>query len=265
MNKYRTGDIARLLSMTNEGVRFMEKEGIISSVRDETNGYRYYDYDQFVRLKRARSYRTMGYSLAEAKKMTQNLAENEVEEALMQKLEELAQKEKEIKKFQFIIQEQYNSFLLAKNHIIDVQMNPEFIALETKRNGSAYSSPFLSGNEWNKYVSSWVLCMPTVKMFAWYSEEDPERKGMVITFDDFQKSGLTSIDDLVHFPASRCVHGAVEAPVFEVPDFQPFYSWADENHFILSDKKYCIMQMTYQTSSGRTMCVHEVFIPIIEC
>ena len=38
--KFSTGELARMLGLTNEGVRYMERMGIVRAHRDKENGYR---------------------------------------------------------------------------------------------------------------------------------------------------------------------------------------------------------------------------------
>lgn len=63
--RYRTGDIAKLMGMTNMGVLYLEKRGIIRPCRQE-NGYRFYDPEDITKLGMIRSYEWLGFSLEEA-------------------------------------------------------------------------------------------------------------------------------------------------------------------------------------------------------
>ena len=50
--KYRTGEMAEFFGMTKEGIRFLERKGMIVSKRDERNGYRYFSRSEVSLLKR---------------------------------------------------------------------------------------------------------------------------------------------------------------------------------------------------------------------
>ena len=59
--KYRTGEMAEFFGMTKEGIRFLERKGMIVSKRDERNGYRYFSRSEVSLLKHLRSYCAMGF------------------------------------------------------------------------------------------------------------------------------------------------------------------------------------------------------------
>ena len=59
-------DLMRRFDITRDTVKYYEKKGLISSVRDK-NGYRQYDWIMVKRLERIQAFRSMGYSLDEIK------------------------------------------------------------------------------------------------------------------------------------------------------------------------------------------------------
>ena len=64
---YRIGEVAELFGLTKEGIRYLEKEGIITARRNEANGYRYYDRNAVSMLKDVRVYQKLGFSLEEVR------------------------------------------------------------------------------------------------------------------------------------------------------------------------------------------------------
>lgn len=67
--RYRIGEVADFFGLTKEGVRYYERKGLLTSIRDEQTGYRYYEREQITHLKRIRLYESMGFSLDEAWEM----------------------------------------------------------------------------------------------------------------------------------------------------------------------------------------------------
>ena len=49
--RYRIGELAYFFGMTKEGVRYLERQGIVCSERDEKNGYRYFSRTEISRFK----------------------------------------------------------------------------------------------------------------------------------------------------------------------------------------------------------------------
>ena len=70
--KYRIGEIAKMLGVSAEAVRYFEKIGLIHPTRDEESGYRLYEVGEHNILMRARGYSRFGFTLAEAAELIAN-------------------------------------------------------------------------------------------------------------------------------------------------------------------------------------------------
>ena len=67
---YKIGEVAKLLGISSETVRYYEREGVIQSQKiDQESGYRYYEALDINALMRVRMYRNYGFTLQEAKQM----------------------------------------------------------------------------------------------------------------------------------------------------------------------------------------------------
>ena len=64
-HQYRIGEIAELFGITKEGIRYLERKGLIHSVRNDDNGYRFFDRTSVATLKTIRTYERLGLSLNE--------------------------------------------------------------------------------------------------------------------------------------------------------------------------------------------------------
>ena len=67
--KYRIGEMAEFFGLTKEAIRYYERKGIVTSIRDERTGYRYYERDEITTLKQIRTYESLGFSLDDAQAM----------------------------------------------------------------------------------------------------------------------------------------------------------------------------------------------------
>lgn len=63
--KYKIGDVAKLLGITTEGLRYYEKFGIVTPKKQEGSSFRYYDVWDIHILVRVKAYRSLGFSLHE--------------------------------------------------------------------------------------------------------------------------------------------------------------------------------------------------------
>ena len=63
MMEYRIKDVAALLGMTTEGVRFFERQGVVTPQRNAGNNYRFYDRVQVIDLEQIQKYQKLGFTL----------------------------------------------------------------------------------------------------------------------------------------------------------------------------------------------------------
>lgn len=62
---YKIGEVANILGITTEAIRYYESQGVITPIKYKKSNYRYYskwDIELFIRARCLRSY---GYSIAE--------------------------------------------------------------------------------------------------------------------------------------------------------------------------------------------------------
>ena len=76
MKKYRTSEVAEMMGIHPNTVRFYEEWGLITKPAREINGYRVYTDEDIRKLKIIRVLRCANYSLEAIRRMMQQLAEN---------------------------------------------------------------------------------------------------------------------------------------------------------------------------------------------
>ena len=116
--RYRIGELADFFGMTKEGVRYLERQGVIRSERDAGNGYRYYPRSEITRLKQIRRFQSLGFSLEEAQQMVGEVRRDEIQERLAHKQRELAEKARQIEQMQrlLMLQQEVAAHLLDPEH-----------------------------------------------------------------------------------------------------------------------------------------------------
>lgn len=66
MKKYKIGEVAKIVDIPAESIRFFESKGLISPEKDPFNKYRYYDVWDINRLYDYKKFRNLDFSLAES-------------------------------------------------------------------------------------------------------------------------------------------------------------------------------------------------------
>lgn len=69
MEKYKIGEIAKLLDLPNDTLRYYESRGIVTPQKDEESGYRYYDAWDMNFLLDSKWFRSYDFSLSDVVKM----------------------------------------------------------------------------------------------------------------------------------------------------------------------------------------------------
>ena len=69
MPKYKIGEVARMLSLSNDMLRYYESRGIVTPQKDEQSGYRYYDAWDLNFILDSKWYRSFDFSLSDVEQM----------------------------------------------------------------------------------------------------------------------------------------------------------------------------------------------------
>lgn len=104
-NRYKIGEVAALVGMSSESIRYYEREGIISPERNPLSGYRYYSAWDINVLIKARSYRQAGFSMEEVVSIMNSFDADVVLNSLANKQAELHQSIMHLAKLMYQLKE----------------------------------------------------------------------------------------------------------------------------------------------------------------
>ena len=96
--EYKVSEIAGLLDLSPETIRYYESVGIVKPRHSEQNRYRYYLSTDFSRLYNAKLLRSMGFSLAEIKSFFYEKNDLEQRESALKQSERLKAQVKELER-----------------------------------------------------------------------------------------------------------------------------------------------------------------------
>ena len=85
---YKIGELATITNVSTKAIRIYEARGLLTSYRDETNNYRYFEEDAIVRMQKIEVLKYLGFSLEDIGKMLEryesmNLTESFLEQKRM--------------------------------------------------------------------------------------------------------------------------------------------------------------------------------------
>ncbi len=150
---HRISEVAKMLGISTETIRYYESVGVIKPSRDEKNGYRYYGGWDIHMLARARLYRLYGFSLEDTAKMLGSPDIASVEDGL-KKQEEILEQELiwKMNQLQRIRQERSNMAEIQNGMgKFRMEKNPAFYRLHMQEEYTANAE-----NEIRDLVTQWT-------------------------------------------------------------------------------------------------------------
>lgn len=112
--KFSIHEVAELLGISTDAIRLYEKSGLVTPLRNEKNGYRYYEEEQIQRIIGISLYRKLNVGIAEIKRLLEVSDFETMESAFEGYIES---REEEIK----VLQNQLGKLKIMKEHMARIQ------------------------------------------------------------------------------------------------------------------------------------------------
>ncbi len=267
--RYRIGEMAEFFGMSKEGVRFLERQGVIHAMRDEKNGYRYFPREEITSLKQIRRYQSLGFSLEEAQQMVCDTPREEIAARLSQKQEELARKAQQIQTMQKQLALQQE----AVRHLLDCEQRiwegerPEmyfFPRVPDEASGTTAKEKEAIARA-REEEKQWILAAPPCVLGAMHLAADGSGRrvmGSIVRAQSAREVGLAISERVIHLPPCFCVCGVVDAPLYQKPDLAPLLDYGRAKGWSLSGDVYGVLWMTYCDEAGDRWGIHEMYVPM---
>ena len=103
--KWRIGEVAKLLDLSTDALRYYEKEGLLRVAKDDGNGYRHYEYDELIRLMDIQFLRKMDVPVKDIRQIIRERELPEISVVLKESSDEIAAKIEEMVRRQALLQQ----------------------------------------------------------------------------------------------------------------------------------------------------------------
>ncbi len=261
--EFTTGQLAKMLGLTNEGVRYMERMGIVHPRRDETSGYRWFSYDDYVRLRRTKIFRKLGFSLEEVLCVLDGeLSLPETKTLYSRKLEEIQEQKRELELVEqnLFAQSKTLEMLDAGEQAYRFVRPDPMVFCPKRRNGKSiqYDKDTLAAN------SLWADPAHLANMLAIYYRNGEQTKGLAVSEENFKRLDLPRKKNLQYIRLGLCANGAIEVPMFGWFDFKSLMRWIRSQGREPIGDVYCIMRVSVRSDDGQIKSINEFFAPIQE-
>ncbi len=208
--KYKIGDVARILGVSTDILRYYERKGVVTPEKDETNDYRYYDSWHINFLMDCLWFKNYGFSIEQIADMVRIPTAAELGELFLHKEDELRA---HIRRCQLLLRrsEEHRAELQMIDRLLykcEIAQSPGFIRF-IDRIGENYMTDSVT----NETAKKWLEALPfNHRYFEMPSDslmpgqEDDYRWGYSLSEEYVKELGFAVTPPMIRFPSRRCIH-----------------------------------------------------------
>lgn len=259
---YRIGEAAEILGMTKEGVRFLERKGLLHSVRDENNGYRYYNRGSLTIVQQVRGYSALGFTLEEAADLVLQRDEGHILSALEERDKLMEEEIKALVGKRALLQSQrelvQRAYSCREERSIRAIRPAYYLPLEGERVAE-------SGSWLREAEKRWMMAAPPVMLAKQPLDKDGnllKSKGMCVSAAEAERLGLP-LRGAVYQGEELCLIANICNPIGEVEGFRELYDWVCSRGWVPTGDMTSAVQIP--TIRGGKRCnLNIVYMPVKE-
>jgi DNA-binding transcriptional MerR regulator len=211
---YKIGDVAHILGISTDLIRYYEKKGVVTPIKDKSNDYRYYDTWDINYLIDCLWYKNMGFNIDHIADMVSDFSQGDLLSDISTKADEL---EKSIAHQQLLLQRireyrQSVSEIKDMVGVCDIRRSPAIACYLNRYNQSYDSSARL-----NKTNQQWLKYMPFTKRYFEINWDDVVGGGdgyawgFSLDMDYVEKLSVPLAAPVISFPSQLSIHSAFKS------------------------------------------------------
>lgn len=207
--RYKIGDVAKILGISPDLLRYYEKKGVVKPVKDQANDYRYYEPWDINFLIDCLWYKSFGFSIEQVARIVSKSSDADIISMMEQKDAEI---EASIRHQELLLRR-------AKQHLTEVRRakdllgkcdlvwSPEIVRYLNRHNFIYDNSKALQ-----TLSHQWLQYMPLTHRCFEIGREDLEHKtdnyawGFSLSMDYVKELDVPVSDPVVHLPSEPSIH-----------------------------------------------------------
>lgn len=207
---YKIGDVAKILGVSADTLRYYEKRGLIQPVKGSENDYRYYDFWDINLLLACLRLRAFDFSIGQVADILQ-VQDHHLLDPIFEKREESYRSA--IQQLQMLLQccRQYRADLDRIDRCLDrceIAVRPEYVCFLNR-----YTETFDNAPELQRLSREWLDMLPFARRYFEIAQADLLSQdssnyswGMGLPYQDAQLLGVPLQKPLRHMPACKAIH-----------------------------------------------------------
>lgn len=204
--KYRIGEVARILGISTDLLRYYEKKGVVTPEKDSSNDYRYYDSWDINFLVDCLWFKNFGFSIEQIADMVKIPGARELSELFSDKEDELR---RTIKRCELLLlrSERHRGDLQKTQDLLyrcRIEDSPEFVRFINREGQEYFNTP-----QTERLARQWLAAMPFNRRCFEISErsgEDACRWGYSLDMDYVRELEFEVCPPMTAVPSRRSVH-----------------------------------------------------------
>lgn len=262
-NRYKIGEVAALVGMSSESIRYYEREGIISPERNPLSGYRYYSAWGINVLIKARSYRQAGFSMEEVVSIMNGFDTDTVLDRLASKQAELHQSIMHLAKLMYQLKEDAARMEETADAIgsFRFEYRPPMHFLQTQQGYALIASQCRILSDWVKDHGAFIL---PGGVYEGPSPDDV-RYGFFVEDAKLEEVDYHNEQELEAFPGCFCLassfYSGTGTPLC-YGSFQSVLSYMEQEHLEIAASP--ISRIVHMARDGENAyrSLHQLWIPL---
>ena len=212
--RYKIGDVARILGISPDLIRYYEEKGIVRPTKDPANNYRYYDAWDINYLTDCLWFKNFGFGIDQVSQLVTEYSYDSLLDCLDNKADELLASIKRQELLLQRIRKYCEKLVQTKKQLgkCDLAQNDEFVRYINRRNATYDSDARLQSltREWLKY-------MPFTRRYFEIPEEallaggEDYEWGFSLGMQYVTEFGINIIPPIEFVPSALCIYSAFKS------------------------------------------------------
>ncbi|MDR2664921.1 MAG: MerR family transcriptional regulator [Oscillospiraceae bacterium] len=207
--RYKIGEVARILGISPDLIRYYEEKGVVSPTKDPYNNYRYYDTWDINYLIDCLWYKNFGFGIDQVAHMFSECTLDALLEKLGEKSGEIKASIRRQEMLLGRINKYFERLSAMKENIgkCDIRRNAEFVYYINRKNAE-----YDNRAELQELSRSWLKYMPFSRRFfemprrAAQDGGDSYSWGFSLGMQYAEEFGIEVAPPIAHMPPRICVH-----------------------------------------------------------
>ncbi len=207
--KYKIGDVAKILSISPDLLRYYEKKGVVHPEKDHCNDYRYYDTWDINFLVDCLWFKAYGFGIDQ---IAQMVTATDLE-GLIRLMDEKQENIQQTIQYQSLLLDRCHEYLqevaAAKTHLYrcDIQDSPEIVRYINRYNFIYDKSPDVQqlGQQWLKYMPFTHRCFDIDRNALLCGDED-YAWGFSLSMKYVRQFQVPIQSPVVYLPSQKSIH-----------------------------------------------------------